>query len=400
MPARIFFHSAIVLFVAPAMLWGQAPPTLVDNRSDGEDWRTKGIGSAAATAALNIGTATVSGRGVTSWRAAPGELPRDHGQIGRVYDVRPYTTRVTSTNKPEQGIVDWILRETGTELWFGEPFGILSANRGELYVYHTPQVHEIVMEVLDRFNVSEAESHVFGVRLVTIGSPNWRSRLSSLMRPVGVQTPGIEAWLVSKENSAVISAELKKRSDFRQHNSPNLLIHNGQSQALSRMRPRNYVRSVHSSGNAIGGRELDMAQVEEGYSMEFSPLLSLDGSTIDAVIKCDVKQIEKLVSVHIDAPSSGGEAQKVQIQVPQMANWRIHERFRWPADQVLVISCGVVPTPAPDRGGVLGINNLLGGEQGRADALLFVESKGRASQALVEPKTSDRSAATQYQGRY
>ena len=30
--------------------------------------------------------------------------------------------------KPEQAITDWILRETGTEVWFSEPLGILNAS--------------------------------------------------------------------------------------------------------------------------------------------------------------------------------------------------------------------------------------------------------------------------------
>src|SRR5262245_14968406 len=44
-----------------------------------------------------------------------GVLPNDHGQIWREYDISPYTLRVRDVARPEQAIVDWILRETGTE---------------------------------------------------------------------------------------------------------------------------------------------------------------------------------------------------------------------------------------------------------------------------------------------
>ncbi len=37
-----------------------------------------------------------------------GTLPNDHGQVWRDYDITPYTLRVTSTNRPEQAIVDWV----------------------------------------------------------------------------------------------------------------------------------------------------------------------------------------------------------------------------------------------------------------------------------------------------
>ncbi|MDZ7619313.1 MAG: hypothetical protein U1E05_20125, partial [Patescibacteria group bacterium] len=64
-----------------------------------------------------------------------GTLPNEHGQVWREYDIAPYTVRVTSTQRPEQALVDWILRETGYEAWHGEPLGILSATPRTLRVY-------------------------------------------------------------------------------------------------------------------------------------------------------------------------------------------------------------------------------------------------------------------------
>ena len=58
----------------------------------------------------------------------------------REYDISPYTLRVQDVAKPEQAIIDWILRETGTEVWFAEPLGILSASSTTLRVYHTPEM--------------------------------------------------------------------------------------------------------------------------------------------------------------------------------------------------------------------------------------------------------------------
>ena len=54
-----------------------------------------------------------------------GVLPNEHGQVWREYDISPYTQRVRDVDKPEQAVIDWILRETGTEVWFAEPLGIL-----------------------------------------------------------------------------------------------------------------------------------------------------------------------------------------------------------------------------------------------------------------------------------
>ena len=329
-----------------------------------------------------------------------GVLPNDHRQIWREYDISPYTSRVTTSNKPEQAIIDWILRETGTDVWFNEPLGILNATPKKLRVYHTPEMHEIVRDIYNRFVNTRAESHVFSLRLVTIGSPNWRSVAHQLMRPVAVQTPGVEAWLMSKENAAVLGAQLSRRMDYREHNSPNLVIHNGQPQTLSRRRPRNYIRLVRGQADTFPISQLEMAQIQEGFTLEISPLMSLDSETVDAVLKCDIDQVEKFVPIAIDIPSGAGQNQRLQIQVPQVSSWRLHERFRWPADQVLLLSCGVVATPGPSKPTAFGIPNPFDTGPGRADALLFIESKGTAKQALIDNPRAAAESTPSYRGRY
>jgi hypothetical protein len=330
-----------------------------------------------------------------------GVLPNDHGQIWREYDIRPYTSHVTNTERPEQAIIDWILRETGTEVWFTEPFGILNANSQTLRVYHTEEMQRLVLDVVDRFVSSQAEPQALSLRLVTIGSPNWRSTAVSLMQPIDVKSTGVEAWLLSKENAAVLLGQLRKRTDYREHNSPNVLIQNGQPYTIARTTPRNFVRAVRMRPDVWPGHELEMGQLQEGYSLQVSPLLSLDGETIDAVLKCQIDQVEKFVPVPVDVPSPAGGVQRVTIQVPQVVSWRLHERFRWPTNQVLLLGCGVVAAPGPERAGPLGLPlpNLTS-SAGRADALLFIDSKGSAAETLLEAQQNYRAGTPTVNGRY
>lgn len=332
-----------------------------------------------------------------------GELPNEAGQVWREYDIRPYTAKVTGTERPQQAVIDWILRETGTEVWFTEPFGILNATRDTLRVYHTPEMQSLVLDIVDRFVKSQAEPQALSLRLVTVSSPNWRSTALPLLQPIDVRATGVDAWLLSKENAALLVGQLRKRADFREHNSPNLVIHNGQSQSISRLTPKNYVRTVRMKPNVWPGHELMMGQLQEGFSLQLSPLMSLDGDTIDAVVQCNVDQIEKLVPVSVDVPTVGGGAQRVQIQVPQIVSWRLHERFRWPANKVLLLSVGVVAAPTPEKVNALGIPiplPSLSMSPGRADALLFVENKGKASQTLMQAQRNSRDGNPSYNGRY
>jgi hypothetical protein len=357
--------------------------------------RAAGLGAAKAQAAAPA---------VTPSAIAPQDrtLPNGAGQVWREYDISSYTARVTNKERPQQAIIDWILRETGTELWFSEPLGILSADRNTLRVYHTPEVQAIVAGIVDLFVNSHHESHAFGVRLVTVGSPNWRSKLLPLMRSVPVQSPGLDAWLVTKENAAIMLAELRKRSDFKEHSAPNLLIHNGQPHILSSIRPRNYVRSVFATPSVPPGYQLEMGQVEEGYSLEICPLLETDGSTADVVIKCQVDQVERFVPIPIDIPVVG-DRQRVQIDIPQITGWKLHERFRWPTTHVLVLSRGVVASPSTSPAGtktLAGVANPFSNENPRADALLFLSSNGVASQTLVDPQRSAQVYDPNTRGRY
>ena len=250
----------------------------------------------------------------------PGQpAERCRSRRSRDYDISPYTRRVTTTNRPEQAIVDWILRETGHEAWQSEPLGLLTANRRTLRVYHTPEMHAVVSDIVDRFVNSEAETQAFGVRVVTIGSPNWRAKSHAMLKSVPTQSQGIQAWLLAKEDASLLLADLRRRTDFREHSSPHLLVHNGQSTVVSLMKPHGYVRNVTLTGTAWPGYLPEQAQIDEGFSLEFNPLLSLDSHSIDAVLKCHVDQVEKMVPVMLDVPTAAAPRQRTKIEVPQMS---------------------------------------------------------------------------------
>jgi hypothetical protein len=347
---------------------------------------------AQETAGAAVGDASKS---ATRAGPAPVGLPKHHGQIWKEYDLRRYTTRITTTSRPEQAVIDWILRETGTEVWFSEPLGLLSADRDVLRVYHTQEMHQLVQGVVDRLVESNGEPYALGVRLVTVNNPNWRGRALPLLQSVTVQSPGVDAWLLSKEIAAVLLGDLRQRADFKEHQSPVLAIPNGQSQTMSRLRPRNYVRWMRMTNTAIG-YELETSQIQEGYSLQISPLMSLDGKTIDAVVKCQIDQIEHLIPVTVDGPAR----QSVRIEVPQIVSWRLHERFRWSTDAVLLLSCGVVAAPSEVPATSRPLPRLMGSVPSRADALLFIECLGPANQAMVESARTAEQRESLGRGRY
>lgn len=350
-------------------------------------------------------TANTSNQPAGGSRSGGGKLPQDAGQVHRIYDLRSYTGYMTSHDKPQQAVVDWIMRETGTDVWFTEPFGFLSAKRDELSVYHTPEMHGVVASVVNRFVAGEKDPQVLNLRVMTVGNPNWRSRAHMLMQHVKVDTAGVQAWLLTKENAALVLNMLRSRTDVRQIQNLDLITHNGQTEKLASTRGRNYVQNIRQAPTGWPPYEPETGEVQEGYRLELSPLLSTDGKTIDVSIKADIDQVDKLVSVEMDLPLPNNQVHRAKIDVPQIVSWRLNERFRWPSDMVLLFSCGVVASPerAQSAMPMFNFDMLTGTTAGRADALMFIEFRGRASENLtttpLAPQTASRPGVPN-RGRY
>lgn len=309
-----------------------------------------------------------------------GRLPNDAGQVWREYDIRPYTQRVSGEAKPQQRVVDWILRETGYEAWHSETFGILNADRDKLTVYHTPAMQSIVTDIVDRFVNSRASDRAFSMRILTVRNPDWRVKALGLMTPISVQSPGLQGWIMPKENHALLMAEFSRRSDVRDYNAAGQLVPNGRAVVFSTMRPRGYVKGIIPTAQTWPGYQPEMGQLDEGASLEFNPLLSINLDSADAVIKLRMNQVEKMRQVSLDLPASpvagGSGGQRIKVEVPQITMANLNERFRWPADQVLLLSMGMVATPGPESGGTF--TDMLPGmmkSPPRADALLFVQAQ-------------------------
>lgn len=320
-----------------------------------------------------------SGVGRTS---GGGQLPRTAGQEHRIYDLRPYTGYLTRLDHPEQAVVDWVLRETGTDVWFTQPFGFLNADRDSLAVYHTREMHDVVAGVVERFVAGEKDPQAMHLRVMTVGNANWRSRAHMLMQHVNVDSPGVQAWLLSKENAALVMSLLRSRSDAREVQNLTLSIYNGQTERLASTRGRNYVRNVRPAQATWPPFEPETGEIQEGYRLSLSPLMSIDGQSIDCVIKAEIDQVDRLNPVDLELPLPTGAVHKTRIDVPQVVSWRLHERFRWPSDMVLLLSCGVVASPERNNSGFFNIDRLTGQTEGRADALLFLEHRGRATENL------------------
>jgi len=363
---------------------------------------TAGRVNSGQTAVQSLGQSPVA----TTSVAADKTLPSGAGQKYRKYDLSPYTGHLKQVVRPEQAVVDWIIRETGSDAWFSPPFGFLNADHSTLSVYHTPEMHQVVGEVVEKFVAGDTEPQVLSVKVLNVGNPNWRNRAHLLMQHVGVDSPGVQAWLLSKENAAMVMNQLRQRTDTRIKQDLNLVLHNGQTQKLTSTVGKNYVRNMRQTPTGWPPYEPETGEIHVGYKVEISPLLSTDGKVIDCVIKAEIDQLDKLLPVDLELPLQNNQVHRAQIDVPQVVSWRLNERFRWPSDMILLLSCGVVASPDGKPASPMSFLNmdmLTGTTTGRADALMFIQFKGRASANLTHTGPSMQMASPQNptsRGRY
>ena len=302
-------------------------------------------------------------------------LTDNANQIWRTYDISGYTSAVKSVPHPEKNILDWILRETGTDVWFGQPTAVLSVGRQSIKCYHTPAIPAKVSEIVERFLRTRNQDEVFGLQLLTLGNPNWRAKALPLLTRFETKTQGVEGWLTTKENAAQLFTELRKRSDFGQTLSPTLVTESGQPKKIKLTQPIDYFRSILIDSSQFPPFRVETARVEEGLVVQFSSLRSGNGKMMDAEIFCNLKQVEQFRRVNIDIPTVNGTPQQHPISVPQLSSWRLKERFLWPVDRVLSLSMGVVASP--DRKSTsVNIQSVFDGKSRRAEVLFFVDCKG------------------------
>ena len=145
---------------------------------------------------------------------------------------------------------------------------------------------------------------------------------------------------------------------------------------MIQLQPLNYFRSIIFDNRSYPAFRVETARIDEGFSIKLSALRSKDGKLMDAELVCSVDQVEQFRNVNVDVPGPNGSAQTHPISVPQLSSWRLKERFRWPTDRVLILSVGVVAAPNRKMQPSLNLTNVFEPNRRRADALLFLDSKG------------------------
>jgi hypothetical protein len=273
---------------------------------------------------------------------ARGQIPATAGQTWKQHEIAPFVKMAGEGS--QRYVVDWILQETGYPAWHGATAASLSADADTVSCFHTPEMQARVEEIVGRVVDSAAVPHRFTVRVLGLDTPAWRSEARPALTAVPAATPGVQAWIAPRETAAAVLGRLRSRSDCRELPTGPVLAANGLPATLSGGRKQPYVQDIAPRPDAWPGWQMQAAACDEGLAIDIHPLLTRDGSAVEAVLRCRIDQIERMAAVSLASPVN---QQRVQVEVPQLAAVRVGERFRWPANQTLFVGLGLVPWPVP-----------------------------------------------------
>ncbi|MBE6425817.1 MAG: hypothetical protein E7029_07525 [Planctomycetaceae bacterium] len=305
-------------------------------------------------------------------------LPNQHGQIWREYDISAYTAHFPQMSRPEAAVMDWILMETGFEVWHSEIPAMLNVTRNSVNVYHVPQVQLQVENVVQRFTGIDPVSHHFRVWIFTVNTPYWRQKIGNRMTPVPSFSMGSQAWTIRPDDFRVVMDILEDSPGFVNHTVETKAVPNGQRMELKWVRTRRYARNFQMEDPEAGGLKTEEALLDDGFTFELMPLLSADGGLVDAQIKFQINHLDRFFPMNISSMTrSGRETEK--IEVPLIGQFRFRERYRWNTEKFFLLSPGLTP-PLTSTGEGNSLN-LLNTTQ-RVETLILIETRQAGSSAF------------------
>lgn len=296
------------------------------------------------------------------------------GMEWRQFDIARYTALDHAQSTPQNALVEWIFRRTGSAPWHGDKPAVLSASRSQLRAYSNPRVLDQVSEVVERFTNPVSDFLSVRVRFVAAVDTRWRYAVFSRLTPVGSGPQGQQIWTLKVEDSAFVLAQMQVYQGFRLLTDQKLDLVNGQTLTVKTTEPRGYTGGM-ARESAVGlGYQPKAEQLEEGVTLRFSPLLTFDGDALDAAIELSANTVKYFHRTKVIAPREIGPSE-ITLDVPEVSETRLSQTVKgWPLGQTLLISAGIHPGILQGKGGFMNLR-LPGTVPTGTELLVFLDAE-------------------------
>ena len=275
----------------------------------------------------------------------PSDIRRDPGFISKTWDISRYTALAGNAEnlKPEQKIVEWIFRATGSSDWHGEKVAVLSASKTSLRALHSKSMIKKVDAVVQRFVKAYHDQISVRIRLIRTADTRWRYLVHSRMSSLGTGPQGQQIWSLTAADAAQVQAQMQAYRGFEVLLDKQLKLVNGQTLLVEKSEAVEFVSGVRRDGAAGFGFQPENGQLKEGVTLRLSPLLTLDGDAMDLAIDLQTNIVRRLIKTSVLAKRETGP-NDIQINIPEVSETRLNQSvLGWQLGQTLVISGGVTP---------------------------------------------------------
>ena len=330
--------------------------------------------------------------------AVPANFPTEADFHWETFDIGAYTALTPAAQSPQTAVLDWIFRRTETGPWHGDKVAVLCANRSKIRAYNSKKIIDQVAETVEQFTNAYADILTVRVRFLAAADPRWRYTALSRLTPVGSGPQGQQIWQTAEANIADIIAQMQVWQGFKVLEDKSFEVLNGQTVRVESFLKRPYPGSVQREGAVGLGYQPKIDNLTEGIVLRFSPLLGLDGDTLDAAIELSTNLVRKFHQVKVLGPREVGTGE-VTLDVPEGSETRLNQAVKgWSLDQSLIISAGVQPGLLLDKGGWMNLK-IPGTTPTATEALVVINvsiasGKNRESAKKREPEKKRESSKT------
>jgi hypothetical protein len=311
----------------------------------------------------------------------PADIPPEPGHVWRRFDISRYTDLPHANSLPQNAVVEWVFRRTGSSRWYGEKISVLSAGRNEIRAFHSPSVLKQVAEIVERFTNPISDYLSVGVRFVAAVDPSWRNLVYPRLNLIKTGPQGQQVWSLKVEDAAMVMTQMQVFQGFKLLANEKVEMINGQTLTITTTEKQFYTAGLRRTSGRIGSQP-DTQQLMEGVVLKFSPLLNFDGDAIESAIELTANTVRSLHKTKVLAPREVG-SNDVSIDVPEVSETRFNQTVSWPLGQTLLISAGIHPGILQTKNGFLGMR-IPGTMPTNTELLVFLDA------TTVRPKRASR----------
>lgn len=320
----------------------------------------------------------------------PADIPTDPGSVFRAFNISNYTALPHDATAPQDALIDWIFRRTGSRIWHGDRIALLCASRSQLRAYHSPRILRQVEEVVERFTNAQPSNVIrIRARFIAAADTRWRYAIASRFVPIAAGPQGQQVWSLTAEEAALVRTQMQVYQGFKLLlDQPRDLI-NGQTLSVSREMDVEHI-SGPQRDSAVGlGFQPGTAKLKEGVFLKVSPLLTYEGDALDLALDLRANTVKSLVATRILTRREIGPSD-MTIDVPEVVETRLNQTIQgWKLGQTLIITCGIHPGILQTKSGFLNLR-IPGTVPTRTELIVTLDAEAVNEPARTARRNDDR----------